>query len=145
MRVAVVTGASSGIGQGAAIQIAKRGIGVILTYNGNKAGALDTVAMVEEEGGTAIALPLDVGHTEMFPSFRDSVVATMRDTWRRDTFDFLVNNAGFGQMAMFEDTTEELFDTFMRVILKGPYFLTQTLLPLLADGGAIVNTSSNSA
>lgn len=145
MRVAVVTGASSGIGQGAAIQIAKRGIGVILTYNGNKAGALDTVAMVEEEGGTAIALPLDVGHTEMFPSFRDSVVATMRDTWRQDTFDFLVNNAGFGQMAMFEDTTEELFDTFMRVILKGPYFLTQTLLPLLADGGAIVNTSSNSA
>ncbi|WP_405715078.1 SDR family oxidoreductase [Streptomyces xanthophaeus] len=69
----------------------------------------------------------------------------LRDTWQRDTFDHLVNNAGFAQMSMFEDTTEELFDALSRVLLKGPYFLTQTLLPLLADGWAIVNTSSNSA
>lgn len=145
MQVAIVTGGSSGIGQSAATQIAKRGAGVILTYNSNQPGALDTVATIEKEGGTAVALPLDVGNTETFPAFRESVVAALRDTWQRDTFDFLVNNAGFGQMSMFQDTSEELFDRFMRVLLKGPYFLTQTLLPMLADGGAIVNTTSNSA
>ncbi|MEU8299116.1 SDR family oxidoreductase [Micromonospora sp. NPDC048909] len=145
MRVAVVTGASSGIGQSAAIQLAKRGTGVILTYGANQSGALDTVASIEKEGGTAVALPLDVGRSETFPAFRDSVVAALRGTWQRDTFDFLANNAGFAQMSMFEDTTEELFDRFFRVLLKGPYFLTQTLLPLLADGGAIVNVASNSA
>ncbi|WP_440106211.1 SDR family NAD(P)-dependent oxidoreductase [Streptosporangium sp. H16] len=145
MQVAIVTGASSGIGQSAAIQIARRGTGVILTYHGNEPGALDTVTTIEKAGGTAVALPLAVGHSETFPAFRESVAGVLRDTWRRDTFDFLVNNAGFGQMAMFEDTTEEMFDTLMRVLLKGPYFLTQTLLPLLADGGAIVNTTSNAA
>jgi NAD(P)-dependent dehydrogenase (short-subunit alcohol dehydrogenase family) len=143
MQVAIVTGGSSGIGQSAAIQIARRGTGVILTYNTNQPGALDTVAAIGKEGGQAVALPLDVGKTETFPAFRAAVAAALRGTWQRDTFDFLVNNAGFGQMAMFEDTSEELFDQFARVHLKGPYFLTQTLLPLLADGGAIVNTTSN--
>ncbi|MFF4876662.1 MULTISPECIES: SDR family NAD(P)-dependent oxidoreductase [unclassified Micromonospora] len=145
MRVAIVTGASSGIGQSAAIQLAKRGSGVILTYSNNQPGALETVESIEKEGGTAVALPLDVGRSETFPAFRESVVAALRDTWQRDTFDSLVNNAGFARMALFEDTSEELFDGFMRVLLKGPFFLTQALLPLLADGGAIVNTSSNSA
>ncbi|MGQ5260449.1 SDR family NAD(P)-dependent oxidoreductase [Micromonospora sp. ZYX-F-536] len=145
MRVAIVTGASSGIGQSAAIQLAKRGSGVILTYGNNHSGALETVESIEKVGGKAVALPLDVGRSETFPAFRASVVAALRDTWHRDTFDSLVNNAGFARMAMFEDTSEELFDGFMRVLLKGPFFLTQTLLPLLADGGAIVNTSSNSA
>lgn len=144
MRVAIVTGASSGIGQSAAIQIATRGTGVILTYHGNEAGALDTVAAIGKEGGTAVALPLDIGRSETFPAFREAVAAALRDTWQRDSFDALVNNAGFGQSALFEDTTEEMFDRMVRVMLKGPYFLTQTLLPLLADGGAIVNTTSSS-
>jgi NAD(P)-dependent dehydrogenase (short-subunit alcohol dehydrogenase family) len=143
--VAIVTGASSGIGQSAAIRIAGRGTGVILTYHGNRDGALDTVATIENDGGTAVALPLDVGDTAAFPAFRESVVSSLRDTWRRDTFDFLVNNAGLGQMALFGDTTEQMFDTLMRVLLKGPYFLTQALLPRLADGGAVVNTTSNAA
>ncbi|GAA3933713.1 SDR family NAD(P)-dependent oxidoreductase [Actinoplanes auranticolor] len=145
MKVAIVIGASSGIGQSTAIQLAKRGTDVILTYSGNEAGARDTVAAVEKEGGTAVALRLDIGRSETFPEFREQVGAALRDTWQRDTFDYLVNNAGFGGMAMFTDTTEELFDKFMRVLLKGPYFLTQTLLPLLVDGGAVVNVSSNSA
>jgi NAD(P)-dependent dehydrogenase (short-subunit alcohol dehydrogenase family) len=145
MRIAIVTGASSGIGQSTAVQLARRGTGVILTYNGNQAGALHTVAAIEKDGGTAVALRLDVGRSETFPAFREQVVAALRDIWQRDTFDHLVNNAGFGGMALFGDTTEELFDRFMRVLLKGPYFLTQALLPLLADGGAIVNVSSNSA
>lgn len=146
MTVAIVTGGSSGIGAGTAIEIARRGSGVILTYNGNQPGALETVAAIEAAGGTAVALPLDLGKTEAFPAFRESVVGTLRGTWQRDSFDSLVNNAGVGHGAtMFPDTSEELFDSLMRVLLRGPYFLTQTLLPLLTDGGAIVNVTSSSA
>ncbi|MEV7234745.1 SDR family oxidoreductase [Streptomyces sp. NPDC051020] len=145
MKVAIVTGASSGIGQSAAIEIAKRGTGVILTYGNNPQGGLETTAAIEKEGGIAVALPLDVGETGTFAAFRDTVAAVLRDTWQRDTFDYLVNNAGFAQTSLIEDTTEQTFDRLMRVLLKGPYFLTQRLLPLMADGGAIVNTSSNSA
>jgi NAD(P)-dependent dehydrogenase (short-subunit alcohol dehydrogenase family) len=144
-KVAVVTGASSGIGRHTAIRIAERGAGVILTYNTNPEGADETVATIEDRGGTAVALQLDVGHSGTFDAFTQRVATEITDRWQRTSFDYLVNNAGFGQMSMFVDTTEELYDRFHRVILKGPYFLTQKLLPLLADGGAIVNTTSNSA
>jgi NAD(P)-dependent dehydrogenase (short-subunit alcohol dehydrogenase family) len=145
MKVAIVTGASSGIGRSAAIEIAKSGNGVILTYSTNPQGGLETAATIEKEGGTAVALPLDVSEAGTFVAFRDRVSDVLRHTWQRDTFDYLVNNAGFAQTSLIEDTTEETFDRLMRVLLKGPYFLTQKLLPLMADGGAIVNTSSNSA
>jgi NAD(P)-dependent dehydrogenase (short-subunit alcohol dehydrogenase family) len=144
-KIAVVTGGSSGIGRHTAIRIAERGAGVILTYNTNPEGAEETVATIEDRGGRAIALQLDVGNSETFDAFAQRVAAEIADRWQRSSFDYLVNNAGFGQMSMFVDTTEELYDRFHRVILKGPYFLTQKLLPLLADGGAIVNTTSNSA
>ncbi|MGE3289536.1 MAG: SDR family NAD(P)-dependent oxidoreductase [Pseudonocardia sp.] len=145
MQVAIVTGATSGIGQSAAVQIAGRGTGVVLTYRSNPEAALDTVRTIEKDGGTAVALPLDVGRSDTFPAFHDAVVTALRDTWGRDTFDFLVNNAGIAEAAPFAQTTAEMFDRLDRVLLRGPYFLTQTLLPLLADGGAIVNVSSNSA
>jgi NAD(P)-dependent dehydrogenase (short-subunit alcohol dehydrogenase family) len=144
-RVAIVTGGSSGIGQSAAIQIARRGAGVILTCNKNMEGGLETVAKIEEHGGKAIALPLDVEQSDTFPDFADAVAKALAENWQAESFHYLVNNAGFGQMSMFEDTSEKLFDEFFRVILKGPYFLTQALLPMLEDGGAIVNTTSNSA
>lgn len=145
MSIAIVTGGSSGIGKSSALQIAKQGSGVIVTYNKNPDGAKETVTKIEKNGGTAVALRLEVGRSETFPAFKEAVLSVLAETWRADSFTYLVNNAGFGRMAMFEDTTEELFDEFLRVILKGPYFLTQTLLPLMKDGGAIVNTSSNSA
>jgi len=145
MKVAIITGASSGIGRSAAIEIAQRGTGVILTYGNNPQDGLETAAVIEKAGGTAVALPLDVGETGSFADFRDTVAGVLRDTWQRDTFDHLVNNAGFAHTSLIEDTTEEAFDRLMRVLLKGPYFLTQKLLPLMADGGAIVNTSSNAA
>jgi NAD(P)-dependent dehydrogenase (short-subunit alcohol dehydrogenase family) len=144
-KVAVVTGGSSGIGRHAAMQIAERGGGVILTYNSSPDGAEQTVAAIEECGRAAVAVQLDVGDSGSFEGFAQTVTIELADRWQRDSFDYLVNNAGFGQMAMFADTTEELYDRFHRVILKGPFFLTQRLLPLLADGGAIVNTASNSA
>ena len=145
MKVAIVTGASSGIGRGTAVEIARRGVGVILTYGRNAQGGLDTIASIEKQGGTAVALPLDLGESSTFDAFGESVAGALRDTFQRDTFDYLVNNAGASQTALIEDTPEELFDRLSRVLLKGPYFLTQKLLPLIADGGAIVNTSSNSA
>ena len=145
MSITVVVGGSSGIGQAAAIRTAERGSGVIVTYNKNREGAEETVERIHEAGGNAVALPLDVGRSETFPAFRQSVQTALSETWAAQTITGLVNNAGFGQMSLFPDTTEELLDRFYRVILKGPYLLTQTLLPLIDDGGAIVNTSSNSA
>lgn len=145
MSITIIVGASSGIGQAAAIRTAERGSGVIVTYAKNQAGAHETVARIQEAGGTAVALPLDVGLSDTFPAFRESVEAILAETWGAKTITGLVNNAGYGQMAMFEDTTEAILDRFYDVILKGPYLLTQTLLPLIEDGGAIVNTSSNSA
>jgi NAD(P)-dependent dehydrogenase (short-subunit alcohol dehydrogenase family) len=143
MQIAVITGGSSGIGQSAAYEVAKRGIGLILTYRGNRDGALETVERIEKDGGTAVVLPLDVGRTETFNDFK-TAVADVLQRWGRTSFDFLVSNAGVGQQpVMFEDTTDELFDQMMRIHLKGPYFLTQTLLPLIADGGSIVFTTSS--
>ncbi|HYI20334.1 MAG TPA: SDR family oxidoreductase [Solirubrobacteraceae bacterium] len=143
--VAVVTGASSGIGRAAAIRIAERGAGVILTYRSQPEGAQATVARIEAEGGRAVALPLDVGDLDGFAPFAGRVRQELAARWDRTTFDHLVNNAGFGGLAMFEDVTEERYEAFHRVLLKGPFFLTRTLLPLMADGGSIVNTASSSA
>ncbi len=143
MSVAIVTGGSSGIGWSTAVELARRGAAVILTYSANETGAKQAVSAIEQNGGTAVALSLDVGRSDTFPAFRDRV-AEVLGSWGRDSFDVLVNNAGFAQTALFPDLDEELFDRFYRVLLKGPFFLTQTLLPLLADGGAVVNTTSSS-
>jgi NAD(P)-dependent dehydrogenase (short-subunit alcohol dehydrogenase family) len=145
MQIAVITGGSSGIGQGTALEVARRGIAVVVTYRGNRAGGLETVELIEKNGGTAAALPLDVGRVEAFGEFERALVEVLAG-WGRTTFDFLVSNAGVGQPPVpFEETTEALFDQMTDVHLKGPYFLTQKLLPLLADGGSIVYTSSSSA
>ncbi len=144
MAVAIVIGGSAGIGQGAAVELAKRGFGVIVTYRSHPEGADETVAEIRRLGGEAVALPLDVADTASFPAFRDAVSAALADTWGVATFTALVNNAGIGEAAPFEDMTEEVYDRLHRVILKGPYFLTQALLPLLEDGGAIVSTTSTS-
>lgn len=142
--VTIVTGASAGIGRAAAVEVARRGSGVIVTYHSRPEGADETVRLIEDLGGTARAFRLDVGDTAAFPAFRDLVRSTLDSVWGTDRIDALVNNAGFGGGHGFEEMTETAFDDYYRVLLRGPYFLTQSLLPLLADGGSIVSVSSSS-
>jgi NAD(P)-dependent dehydrogenase (short-subunit alcohol dehydrogenase family) len=144
-KIAIITGGSSGMGAAAAIALAERGVHSIVTFHNNEKGAVETVAEVEKRGAKAIALRLDLGRSDSFAAFRADVASALEKHWRAGALDYLVNNAGFGKMAPFEETMEDLYDEFARVILKGPYFLTQKLLPLLKDGGAIVNVASNSA
>ena len=142
LRIALVTGGSRGLGRSAALALAADGVDVILTYVSNDASAQAVVAQIEAKGRRAVALRLDVGDSTTFAAFADSVKAALAATWQRERFDFLVNNAGVGLHANFEDTTEAQFDMLFNVHLKGPYFLTQKLLPLINDGGRIVNVSS---
>jgi NAD(P)-dependent dehydrogenase (short-subunit alcohol dehydrogenase family) len=142
--VAVVTGASAGIGRSAAVEIARRGSGVIVTYHSRPEGARETVQLIERLGGRARSLRLDVGDTASFPRFRDEVRAQLEGEWETDRIDALVNNAGFGGGRPFEQMSEDAFDEYYRVLLRGPYFLTQSLLPLLRPGGAVLSVSSSS-
>lgn len=142
MSVVIITGASRGIGANTAIHAAKRGMGVILTYNSHAEGAKEIVRQIEAKGGKAVALGLDVGKVAAFAGFRDSVAAALKSTWGSDRFDALVNNAGYGLFNPIEAVTEAEFDGLLNVHLKGPFFLTQALLPLMADGGQIINMTS---
>ena len=143
--IALITGASRGLGRNTAIQLAKQGVDVILTYKDNETEAHAAVREIESLGRRAAALRLDVGDSKSFGAFAERVKATLSSTWGRERFDFLVNNAGVGVYASIADTTEEQFDLLVAVHLKGTFFLTQKLLPLIEDGGRIVNTSSGLA
>ncbi len=143
--IALITGGSRGLGRSAAIKLADRGVDVILTYHANEAEAHAAVREIEARGRRAVALQLDVGASKSFDAFAERVKATLAATWRRERFDYLLNNAGVGAYATFADTTEAQFDELMSVHFKGTFFLTQKLLPLLADGGRILNTSSGLA
>lgn len=141
-KIAIVTGSSRGLGRNTALSIARRGGDVIITYRSGEAEARDVVAQIEALGRKAVALQLDVGNVSTFKAFTEEVRSALKTTWGRDTFDHLVNNAGHGEMASFTETTEAQFDALFSVHVKGVYFLTQALLPVLADGGRIVNISS---
>lgn len=142
MKVIIITGGSRGLGRSAALECAARGIGVILTYNSHPDGADAVVAEIEANGGKAAALKLDVGQVRAFPIFRDAVVETLRTVWGRSDVDGLVNNAGYGLFEPIATVTEDQFDGLFNVHLKGPFFLTQILLPLMAEGADIVNLTS---
>ena len=144
-RIALITGGSRGLGRNAAIHLARQGTDVILTYKGNEAGAQAAVREIEALGRRGVALQLDVGDSRHFADFAERVKAVLASQWQREHFDFLVNNAGTGVHAAFADTTEAQFDELVNVHLKSTFFLTQKLLPLIADGGRIVNTSSGLA
>ena len=140
--ISLVTGASRGLGRNTAVSIARHGGDVILTYRNGAEEAKAVVAEIEALGRKAVAIQLDVTSIPAFGAFTDSVRSALRDSWGRDTFDHLVNNAGQGEMASFAETTEAQFDALFDTHVKGVFFLTQALLPLLDDGGRIVNFSS---
>lgn len=144
-KIALVTGSSRGLGRNIALQLARSGADVIVTYRKGKDEGEAVVAEIQALGRRAVALQIDTGKVNTFAEFAETLKGTLKSTWQRSTFDFLVNNAGFDSSAKFADTTEAAFDSLMNVHFKGVFFLTQTLLPLIADGGRIVNTSTGLA
>lgn len=137
--ISLITGGSRGLGRNTALSIARGGGDVVITYHSRVDEAQALVAEIEALGRRAAAFQLDNGDTSSFPAFAERLRAALRDGWDRDTFDHLVHNAGHGEYAMIADTTEAQFDGLVNVHFKGVFFLTQVLLPLLADGGRIVN------
>jgi len=144
-KIALITGGSRGLGKNAALQLAARGVDVVITYNSRLDEAQKVVAAIEATGAKGLALQLDVTQSSRFPEFARSLADALQTHWNRPTFDHLINNAGMGVHASFADTTEAQFDELMNAHLKAPFFLTQALLPHLANGGSIVNVSSGLA
>ncbi len=140
--IALITGGSRGIGRSTALLLADRGTDVVVTYRADEAAAREVVALVHERGRRAVALPLDVADSSTFQAFVARLRQELDRTWGRATFDFLVNNAGSGHHALIADTTEADFQRMFDVHLKGTFFFTQAMLPLLADGGRIVNVTT---
>lgn len=143
--IALITGSSRGLGRNAALALAAQGTDVIVTYRSNLAEAESVVAQIRALGRRAATLELDTSNTPGFENFASRLRAVLADEWQRERFDFLVNNAGTGVHASFAETTEAQFDTLMNIHLKGVFFLTQKLLPLINDGGRILNVSSGLA
>lgn len=144
-KIALVTGGSRGLGKDMALSLAKKGIDVILTYNSKKDEALAVVDAIQKTGQRSAALQLNAADASSFTAFFDRVKGTLKTVFTTDRFDFLINNAGTGLHASVAETTEEQFDDIINIHFKGVFFLTQQALPLLRDGGRIINISSGLA
>ena len=144
-KIALVTGGSRGLGKNMALSLAKKGINVILTYNSKHDEAQQVVAEIEQLGQKATALQFSAGETGSFDAFITQVQEVLKKTFDTDRFDFLINNAGTALYAPFSETTEEQFDTALNIHYKGVFFLTQKALPVINDGGRIINISSGLA
>lgn len=145
MPVTLITGGSRGLGRNMAEHLADKGHDVIITYHSRKDEAEKVVAAVAAKGRKAVALQLDVGQSKTFPAFAEAVKKELKATFGRDDFDALVNNAGSGVHAAFMETTEEQFDQMVNIHFKSTFFLSQKLVPLIKDGGRIINISSGLA
>ena len=144
-KIALITGGSRGLGRNTAIHLARSGVDVVLTYHSNKAEADSAVAEIESLDRKAAALRLDTGDVASFEAFSASLRETLKTNWGRETIDYLVNNAGIGLHVPFAEATEADFDRLTNIHFKGVFFLTQNLLPMINDGGKIVNLSSGLA
>lgn len=143
--IALVTGSSRGLGKSTALALARKGVDVVVTYYSKLEEAQAVVSEIEAMGAKAVPLQLDTSNVSDIDNFVDRFRQTLQDEWQSQQFDFLVNNAGIGIYAPFAETTEEQFDTLMNIQVKGTFFITQKLLPLIKDGGRIINISSGLA
>jgi NAD(P)-dependent dehydrogenase (short-subunit alcohol dehydrogenase family) len=141
-KIALVTGGSRGLGKDMALRLAEKGLDVILTYNSKKEDAQNVVAQIEKLGQKAATLQLNTADLKSFAAFIAQLNNVLTDTFNTNHIDFLINNAGVGGYSPIADVTEDFFDELMNIHFKGVYFLTQQLLPLINDGGGIVNVSS---
>ncbi|MEM9482065.1 MAG: SDR family oxidoreductase [Cyanobacteria bacterium P01_F01_bin.116] len=144
-KIALVTGSSRGLGKNTALTLAQKGVDVIVTYHSSEADANQVVSDIKAIGRKAVALQLDSSDTQTFEDFVGRVKQSLQNTWQTNSFDFLVNNAGIGVNQPFTEITEDNFDRLFNIHVKGVFFLTQKLLPLIKDGGRIVNISSGLA
>lgn len=144
-KIALVTGGSRGLGKNMALSLAKKGINVILTYHSKQDEAQAVVAEIEKAGLKAAALQLNAGDVKSFDNFFAQLKEVLKDTFNTSHFDFLINNAGIGVGAPFAETTEEDFDLLFNIHLKGVFFLSQKALPIINDGGRIINISTGLA
>lgn len=144
-KIALVTGGSRGLGKDMALRLAEKGINVVLTYHSKADDAQDVVTQIEQTGQKAAALQLNTADIKSFDTFAGQLKSTLTDHFKADHIDFLINNAGTGGYKLIEEVTEEFFDELLNVHFKGVYFLTQKMLPLMNDGGGVVNISSGLA
>jgi len=144
-KIALVTGGSRGLGRNMAINLAKKGIDVVFTYNSNKQKADEVVAEIQSLGQKALAFQLDTSNVKAFDEFFKQITASLKEQTGSTNFDFLINNAGTALYAPFAETTEAQFDEVMNIHYKGVFFLTQKALPFINDGGRIINISSGLA
>lgn len=143
--IALITGGSRGLGKSMALHLAQSGKDIVFTYHSRKDEADSLVEKIQTLGRKAAALQLDVTQSGTFAQFAQSLKSVLQKDFGRSDFDFLINNAGMGLHKNFMDTTEDEFNLMMNTHLKAPFFLSQTLLPLMKDGGRIVNISSGLA
>jgi NAD(P)-dependent dehydrogenase (short-subunit alcohol dehydrogenase family) len=141
-KIALVTGGSRGLGKDMALRLAERGIDVILTYHSQVKDAEAVVTQIRQGGHKAAILQLNTGDIKSFASFATQLQDVLRETFAATHFDYLVNNAGIGGYAAIAEVSEDMFDELLNIHFKGVYFLTQKMLPLMNDGGGIVNVSS---
>jgi len=144
MKIALVTGGSRGLGKDMAVQLARKGLAVVITYREREADAANVVASIKASGGQAAALAFDANDIPGIDGFVQRLQSLLRQTWSSEGFDFLITNAGMGATVPYPNVTEAIFDQFLNVHFKSVYFLTQKCLPLLRQGGGIVNISSGS-
>lgn len=142
MKIALVTGGSRGLGKAASLALAKKGVDIILTYNQNQKAAQETVEEIRSLGSKAYCLRLNTASITSFTPFANDLKNILEERFQRTNFDYLLNNAGIGKHSLIEKMKEEDFDELVNIHLKGVYFLTQKLIPMIQNGGRILNVSS---
>ncbi|HUM47431.1 MAG TPA: SDR family oxidoreductase [Chitinophagales bacterium] len=141
-KIALVTGGSRGLGKDMALRLAEKGSDIIITYQSNKDMAAEVVRSIESSGRKAAALQYDAADFKSLDGFLQEVKELLQSKWKALHFDFLINNAGIGATIPFAQVSEDDFDRFLNIHFKSIYFLTQRALPMINDGGRIINIST---